>query len=167
MSLNKYLKSLNKEQLIEQIGELYQKYKDVKTYYQYFMNPDDKTIADNYKKIIRNQFFPSRGFGDPKLSVARKAVNDFKKLSPPAADIADMMLYYVENGVEFTKAYGDIDEPFYNSMESMFSTACKFIKINELIKVYTVRCEKILTNSIDTGWGLHDGLYDIYYEFMK
>ena len=31
------------------------------------------------------------------------------------------MLYYVECGVEFTNLYGDIDERFYSSLESMFA----------------------------------------------
>lgn len=30
------------------------------------------------------------------------------------------MLYYVEKGVEFTNNYGDIDQSFYSSIESMY-----------------------------------------------
>jgi len=31
------------------------------------------------------------------------------------------MLHYVETGTEFTNTYGDIDEPFYNSLISMLN----------------------------------------------
>ncbi len=31
------------------------------------------------------------------------------------------MLYYVACGNDFTLEFGDIDEPFYKSMESMFA----------------------------------------------
>jgi hypothetical protein len=55
-------------------------------------------------------------------SVARKAVSDYKKVSASKFGLADVMLYYVEMGVQFTNAYGDIDEAFYNSMESMYES---------------------------------------------
>ena len=60
MSIKKHLQTLSKEQLIKQIIELNQKFNDVKTYYQYFINPSDKKVAEKYKKIIRKEFFPSR-----------------------------------------------------------------------------------------------------------
>jgi len=31
------------------------------------------------------------------------------------------MLTYVENGTQFTREYGDIDEPFYNSLDSVLA----------------------------------------------
>lgn len=168
MSLKKHLETLSKEELIKQILELNQKYKDVKTYYSYFVNPLDKEVAKNFKKIIRNEFFPLRGgYGDPKLSVARKAVNDFKKLSPPPEELADLMIYYVENGVEFTNAYGDINEPFYNSVAGMYRDACKLIKSNSLKNIFKTRCEKIVNETEDIGWGFHDELSDYYYEFIE
>ena len=42
------------------------------------------------------------------------------------------MIQYVENGVKFTNAFGDIDEPFYYSMESMFEKALEYIVENNL-----------------------------------
>ena len=59
------------------------------------------------------------------MSVAKKAISDFKKLSDSPLNNADIMLHYVENGVQFTDAYGDIDERFYTSMENMFDDAVK------------------------------------------
>lgn len=166
MSLKKYLKTLSKEQLIEQISELHQKYNDVKTYYKYFINPNDKAVSEKFKKIIRNEFFPARGgWNGPKLSIARKAVNDFKKLCPHPEELADIMFYYTENGVEFTNAYGDIDEPFYNSMEGMYNDALKYINANGLLDKFKLRAEKIVDDTKNIGWGFHDGLGDTYYTY--
>jgi hypothetical protein len=38
------------------------------------------------------------------------------------------MLFYAECGVSFTLEFGDIDEPFYNSVESVFSDGLKTLK---------------------------------------
>ena len=50
------------------------------------------------------------------------------------------MLYYVEMGVQFTNAYGDIDEAFYNSMESMYERAVKYIAQHGMCGHFEERC---------------------------
>ena len=74
-------------------------------------------IEDKYKEIITNEFFPKRGYGKARLSVAKKAINDFKKISDKFSLIVEIMLHYVEQGVDFTDQYGDIDSPFYDSIK--------------------------------------------------
>lgn len=127
MSLKKYLNQFTKAQLIEQILELQKKYKDVKTYYEFTLNPTGTGQVDKVKKAI-HKFFNSPFGYDPNLREARKEVSQFKKLSPPEESVADVMLHYVECGVEFTNNYGDINEPFYNSVASMFHDACEYIQ---------------------------------------
>ena len=76
------------------------------------------------------------------------------------------MMFYVENGVEFTCDYGDIDERFYNSMESMFESTLKFIQKNNLGKDFNTRCKKIVDDTDGIGWGFHDQLgylYNLYF----
>ncbi|MBI4683936.1 MAG: hypothetical protein HY755_01930, partial [Nitrospirae bacterium] len=98
---------------------------------------------------------------------ARKAISDFKKLSPSPEHIADAMVYFVECGVSFTNDFGDIDEPFYNSMEGMFEDACVFIQKNNFEKLFKERCKKIMGDTSGIGWGFHDYLADAYYQFFE
>ncbi len=166
MTIEKYLQQFTKEQLIEQINELHKKYKEVKDYYSFCMNPDEKKTVEKYKAIIYESFYPKRGF-KLSLSKARKAISDFKKLSPSPAHVADAMVYFVECGVLFTNDFGDIDESFYNSMEGMFENACVFIRKNNLENLFKERCKKLMEDSSDIGWGFHDFLSDAYYEFFE
>ena len=166
MTLKKYLQQFTKEQLIEQINELHKKYKEVKDYYSFCLNPDEKKTVEKYKAIIYESFYPKRGF-KLSLSKARKAISDFKKLSPSPAHVADAMVYFVECGVLFTNDFGDIDESFYNSMEGMFKNACVFIQKNHLENLFKERCKKLMDDSSDIGWGFHDFLSDAYYEFFE
>jgi hypothetical protein len=166
MSIKKHLQKFNKEQLIGQIMELHKKYKDVKTYYEYTLNPNSTTQVEKVKKTIHKLFNPPFG-QDPKLREARKEVSGFKKLSPPEEDIADVMLHYVECGVKFTNEYGDINEPFYNSVASMFRSACEFIKANGMQEQFIARGKKIMDDTNGIGWGFHDELSDYYAEFFE
>jgi len=161
-SLNK----LEKEDLIKHISELYIKYKPVKEYFDFYVNPDEKKILKQYKEKVAEGFFPKRGY-QLKLSVSRKAINDFKKLGASAKSVADLLLHYVENGVEFTKTYGDIDENFYTSIENTYSNALDLIGRNGLLNKFEKRAYKIVTDTKGIGWGFHDTLGDLYYKHYE
>ncbi len=161
-ALKQYLKNSSKEELISDISELFKRFDSVKDYYQIKLSPQEETeVRAKYKKIIENQFFPTGGIGKAKLSVAKKAVTDYKKIGDTPVGVADIMLFYVEQGVNFTNAYGDIDEPFYNSMESMYEKVVEWIVRYEIQDIFKARCVKIVEETSGIGWGFHDFLNDI------
>ncbi len=59
--------------------------------------------CDQFKQIICKEFFPVRGFSE-KASFAAcwKAISDSKKMKPDPYFLADLMLYYIKNGCEYT-----------------------------------------------------------------
>jgi hypothetical protein len=161
--LKQHLKNCSKEELISDISELFKKFNSVKDYYQIKLSPQEETqVGAKYKKIIEDEFFPARGFGKAKLSVARKAITEYRKITETPVDTADIMLFYVEQGVKFTNAYGDINEPFYNSMESMYEKAVKWIVKHEIQDVFNERCMRIVKDTSGIGWGFHDALSHMY-----
>jgi Family of unknown function (DUF6155) len=161
--LKHYLKQCSKEELISDISEIFQKFQPVRNYYQVKLSPQDKTaVSTKYKKIIEDEFFPKRGYGKAKLSVAKKAVLDYKKISGTPASVADIMIFYVEQGVKFTSAYGDIDESFYNSMESMYEKAIDWVVKYDIQGAFEERCRRIVEDTSGMGWEFHEGLSHIY-----
>jgi hypothetical protein len=57
------------------------------------------------------------------------------------------MLFYVEQGIEFTNAYGDINEGFYSSMVKMFEqVALEYDRDEELYKEFSNRLYQDVTN---------------------
>lgn len=101
------------------------------------------------------------------LANARRIVNNCRKLSPSARDIADLMLCHVENGVAFTNSFGDISAPFYMSIERMFESACKHIVKNNLRDDLLVRRRAIVSRAAGIGWGFPDTLGEIYATLSK
>lgn len=162
-TLKKHLKARSQEELIGDIAELYKRFQPVKDYYQIQLYPqDEKQVAAKYKKIIQDQFFPARGYGKAKLSVAKKAITEYKKVNQTQVGLVDIMLFYVEQGVKFTDAYGDIDEPFYISMETMYEKAIKEMSKYGLKDTFQKRCQKIVSDTSEMGWGFPDTLSEIY-----
>ena len=161
--LKRFLQQLSKEQLIDHILELSRSFPPVQDFFQAKVQPaDDAAVRQKYKEAIEQEFFPRRGYGEARLSVARKAVSDYKKVAASEAGVADLMLYYVEAGVRFTNAYGDINERFYLSMERMYASALAHITKHGLEEEFKPRCARIVENTSHIGWGFHDTLSEIY-----
>jgi hypothetical protein len=158
-----FLQEKPHEQLVNDMLFLYNKFDGVKEFLALQMGhgfSDD--LVEKHRAIIQREFFPARGFGRARLSLARKAVTDYKKLSPNIPGLVELTVFYVEMGVRFTNEYGDIDEPFYNSMESMYENALKLIIQHQLQDQFQKRCKAIVTDTRHIGWGFHDTLSDLY-----
>ncbi len=165
--LKRNLKDTPKEELINEIVELFKKNSFVKDYYilKYDIE-SNSSIFDKHKDIIENEFFPKRGYGKAKLSVAKKSITEFKKLSQDKAQIAELMVFYVEMCVKFTDCNGDTGQSLPLSIESMYGQAVKFIVSAGLEDIFNQRCLKIVKATVDIGWGVNDQLCEIYYESL-
>ena len=164
-TLKRFLKPRSREELVTDIVDLFTKFDSVRDYYHTRLAPEDEAVVrEKYKAVIKNEFLPTRGLGKARLSVARKAVSEYRKVSRSKASLVDLMLYYVEIGVEFTNTYGDIDDAFYESMGNMYKWAVELIVGNEIEELYEKRCRRIVEETSGIGWGFHDRLEEIYEE---
>lgn len=166
--LKAYLKDKNNDELIKEIVELTKQFPAVKEYYGVKLNPASETEAfEKYKKIIKNEFFPDRGFGKMRYSTVNKAISDFKKISNNAELIAELMLCYAEIGVEFTNEYGDIDERFYDTIGRAYINALEYIFKNDLQEKYRDKTNGIRIKADGIGWGFTDIMNEIYYDYYS
>jgi hypothetical protein len=125
--------------------------------------PSSDVALRQSKAELRGEFSTSGSWpGEARLSVARKVVSDFKKVATSNAQIADVMLYYVECGVRFTTAFGDIDAPFYASMSNMYQRALEFMAKHDLREQFKERGKKIVEQTRDMGWGFGDAVIESY-----
>lgn len=161
-----YLTTLDKDELLNVVRDLYQLNNDNKVFLATRLNlGQPEALAEPYKQAIRREFNPDRGVPGLSLRNARKALTTFKKVSADPVAVIDMHLYYVEQGVKCTNTYGDIDEPFYNSLYSVFVEAIKLIqKMNnpEIAAAFYPRFERIISDLSGTGWGIQDDLSDAF-----
>ncbi|GAA4842260.1 DUF6155 family protein [Algivirga pacifica] len=163
--LKKELNKLDKKQLIDLVADLYKKNKGAKEYLDFYVTPNETELFEKYRDKVFDAFYPKRGGHYLNLREGKKAINDFKKLAPSAALVADLMLFYVETGVQFTLEFGDIDEAFYSSMTSTYSAALTLMAKEDLLEQFADRAAQVVQDTLDKGWGFHDTLYSIHWEF--
>ncbi|MFZ4105830.1 DUF6155 family protein [Flavobacterium sp.] len=126
--LKKYVSELNKEQLEEQILELYDKFKEVKVYYDFVFKPKETNLVKDAKLKITNEYYPVRG-KKPKMrrSTAQKFIKHFILLGVDCYIIADIMLYNIEIAQSLSSEKEIKQEVFYKSMLNSFQQAISFI----------------------------------------
>ena len=169
-NLKKELQKLAKEQLIEQITELYDTYKPVKEYYQTYLNPGNiQELFEKYKVIIVQEFYPNTKSWNPKLrfSVAKKAIADFAALKPPPKLLADLMVTLAENASKFTYDFGDMTEQYYNSTVSNFERALKYLQKEGLLDDFKLRCEDCLKYAKPCGYGFPYEMSEVFDEYYS
>jgi len=168
-ALKKELQKLSKEQLVEQILDLYDKNKAVKEFYNFYLNPrKEQDLAEKYKKIIQKEF----GVINPeraglKYSVAKRAIADFKGLSPSPEALADVMLTLPEAACEFTYDYGDMTESFYNGAVNNYIAALKYISTNGLLEKFKLRAKQCVRWASPCGYGFADEIDSVYSEYYR
>lgn len=165
-SLRKTLNNQSKSDLVKEILLLYKKIPAVKEYYA-IQAGDPKKILEKYKAIIEKEFVEGRTRGMPKLrfSVAREALNDFKKLTDDPYLIADLMLTYAESVSLFSSEYGPREEKFYNLPENMFEEVLEMAKKESFLEKIEDRAYEMVGGACD-GYGHYDSLkatYEDYY----
>jgi len=74
------------------------------------------------------------------------------------------MLLYVETGVRCMVEFG-MDEPFCNSMKSMYEMVLKHIVKENLFAVFDSRLKGIIHAARGAGWGVDDQMSCLYEDY--
>ena len=168
--IRKRLLLLDQSELIAQIKDLYTTSEENRRFLESrFAQGQDQfeAVLANYKLEITHCFFGERGIGNdlPKLREARRLIRDYSKSTKDPLGIPDLMLYYVETGTEFTNTYGDISEPFYNSLESVLLKFCEHILKSPDPELtygqFNKRLIALRKATYEIGWGYGDAVQEI------
>ena len=154
--LKKYLSELSKEQIEEQILELYLKFADVKTYYDFVFNPNEEKLLREAKVIIGNEYFPIKGKRSKmRRSTAQKTIKHFRSLGVDPFVIGDLMLYNIEIAQVYSGSNRINSDTFYTSFYNSFSQSVSFMIEQGILDTFKVRLEKITNNAIQQKWYNH------------
>jgi hypothetical protein len=165
------LSEFSHEQLLGTLQDVYKLNPATKSFFhsRFLGGAGGVEHLEAYKKRIRNAI--STNHTRPlRLGEARKAVNEFKKASGQLEETLELMLYYVECGNDFTLAFGDITESFYNSLESMFNGIVQTLikqKDAALAQAWLPKLEREYKRVSDFGWGYADYLSECLEELRE
>lgn len=149
VTLKKKLRKKTEYELVEEIAHLYRTFPIVKQFYQATYFGEDDKVLEKYKKVVCNEFIPSdeRMFPKMRISVAKKAISDYKKVACSTANVVDLMLTYVEAGISFSAQFGYSEDPLYSSVLSVFENAIKLIQKEGISNLFLTRINRIVSNS--------------------
>jgi hypothetical protein len=158
--LKKYLAELSKEQLEAQIIELYDKFSDVKIYYDFAFNPNEDKLVREAKFKISNEYFPVKGKKSKmRRSVAQKFIKHYISLGVDSFIIADIMLYNIEIAQAFSAERVVKQELFFKSMLTSYQQAVSFMIERGILEDFRSRVVAVKEEAIAQKW-LN------YYEFI-
>jgi hypothetical protein len=161
---------LGNKELIAQIKDLYaisdENSRFLESRFAQGQDQVQAVLAD-YKQEILYCFFGERGISDdlPRLADARRLIRNYQKATSDSLGTLDLMLHYVETGTEFTNTYGDINEPFYNSLESVLVDFCEGIfkspNPEQAYVQFNKRLAALKRAAYGIGWGYGDTVQEI------
>ncbi len=151
--LKLYVHDLNKEQLQEQLIDLYTRFKDVKEYYDFAFNPNENKLIEECKFKISKEYFPhTKRKAKCRRSVAQGYIRHFKRLGVEPSLIADIMLFNIEIAQSYSSEKDTIKEAFCNSLLKSFEEAINYTSENVLTNEFSDRFEKITDESSNQKW---------------
>ena len=158
--------SMDHKQLVKLVADMYRFSKDN----QIFLHTRfgiGKDLLEPYKETIDECMYPDvYSKKTIQISKARKAISNYSKAVGDILGEAELMVFFVECGNNFTVGFGDIDEGFYDSLNGMYRRAIK--KVLSLPEnqqqEFRGRLKAIMISSSGIGWGYHDMLSDDYYD---
>lgn len=151
--VKKYLKELTKEQLEEQIIELYDKFSAVKVYYDFAFNPNEKKLIDEAKIKIANEYFPARGKRSKmRRTVAQKYIKHFITLGVDVFMISDLMFFTIETAMSYSSKRQVKYETFFKSIYTAYQQGINFCIENGILNDFLDRVVAIKEEANRQDW---------------
>jgi uncharacterized protein YceK len=151
--LRKYLKELTKDQLEDQIIEVYNRFKEVKEYYDFAFNPRENVLMEQCRFQISKEYYPvNNRKAKMRRSVAQKWIKKLLLLDADASLVADVMFFNIEIAQSFSGEHIIRQETFFTSLYKSFDEALRFVSEKGVIGDFKGRIVKIAGDAWDQQW---------------
>lgn len=151
--LKKYLADLTKPQLEEQFIEMYEKFSEVKVYYNFVFNPKEQDLVKDAKFKISNEYYPVKSKrARLRRSTGQKIIKHFITLGVDSFVIADVMLYNIEIAQTFSGEKRIKFESFYKSVLNSYQQAVSFMIERGILDDFKSRVVAIKEISEKQNW---------------
>lgn len=151
--LKNYLSELNKEQLEEQVINLYDKFPTVKTFFDFVFKPNERQLLQDFKLKVSNEYFPVKiKKAKARRSVAQKMIKHFISLGVDPFVTVDAMLYSIEIAQTYSSEKEIKQELFFKSMLNSFQQAVSFMIEKGILYDFKNRVEAIRAEAENQDW---------------
>ena len=165
--LKSYLQELTKEQLEDQVLDLYSRFRQVKTFYDFAFRPNEEKLLKEARFKVGKEYFPVNGRKAKKRpSVAQKYIRHFKKLELDPVLLGDFMIFNIETAQAYCAENTMSRAAFFKSMYNSFTEAVDFIREKGLRDEFMPRMQRIVERNFEQNWPNADS-FRIVLETLK
>ena len=137
------LQKMEKDGLIDHHGELYKKFKPMKEYLNFFVSLNKKDLLIEYKGLI-DAAFTLRKRNKIRISKAKTALADFKKLDTSPECYAELLLYYIEQKFSYLAHINSYHNIAASDVEKGFLTALTMIDSVGMLEDYHPQVKRVI-----------------------
>jgi hypothetical protein len=117
------LATFDRQGLLGLIQNLYAAHKDNRTFLHARFGLGEDTLTP-YKETIERWLWPDVLRGqDSSVAKAKDAISNYRKAVGEPAGLAELMVFYCEQGAGFCRDLGNEDESYFNALLRMFGQA--------------------------------------------
>ncbi|RZJ31709.1 MAG: hypothetical protein EOO48_01210 [Flavobacterium sp.] len=161
--LKKYLESLDKNQITVQFLEMYDKFPDVKTYYDFVFNPKEEKLIGEAKAKISNEYFPVKTKrAKLRRSTAQKYIKHFLMLGVDPFAVADLMIFNIETAQKYSAKREIRYSSFYKSMQKSFEQTIDYVIANAMTSDFKNRLADVSGEASRQRWENKDGFISAF-----
>ena len=154
-ALKKYLNSLDKDALRHQLMDLYDRFPEVKTYYNFVFNPREDQLLGEAMDRITEEYFPRRRKkAKARRSVAHKLIRHFETLGVDPSVLAELMAFNLETALRYELGRRCYDS-FYHSMYKSFRLWGGLLIQSGLYPEQRARFTGFVSKVCEAGWPKH------------
>ena len=160
------LADFDRNALLVLVHDLYDASKDNQTFLHTRFSLDGDPLK-GYKAIITRWLWPDKFKKmDASVSTAKKAISDYKKAIGKPECVAELMVFYCEQGAGFSKDVALDDEAYYDALVRMFEQALKVIATLPSAQrdAFMKRMDGVRNLCRDFGYGVYDDMNDLLYD---
>jgi hypothetical protein len=155
-AFKKYISAIPRSEMEIQLLDLYERFPQVKRYYDFIFNPREEKLVQEAKAKIRNEYFPlKRKRPRARRSVAQGYLRHFLRLGMDPHWVAELMLFNMETAQRFS-AGRKVPEAFYKSMLNSFTEMVHHVVRHQLLAEYGERAAAVAQRARDQEWPLRE-----------
>lgn len=120
--LKKILAGMDKDEIIEMVGELYDARKDAKAYLEYWIDPDIDKETEKTRTAVNNVYFlPSgKARGKGPVSEVRRILKDYSSMVFEPERSMELGIYALERRIEWIATRSGADR-YEDAMRKLFA----------------------------------------------
>lgn len=160
------LADFDRTALLVLVHDLYDASKDNQTFLHTRFSLDGDPLK-GYKATIARWLWPDLSKNqNTSVSTAKKAISDYKKAIGQPESVAELMVFYCEQGAGFSNEVGLDDGPYYDALVRMFEQALKVIATLPSAQrdIFLKRMDCLRQHCRNFGYGVYDDMNDLLHE---